>query len=82
MWPRLGPIPTYAILYSVGILSHYLIGYLLAKRLGLRHVYVGPLTLSQSICFAAAGVSIFLLYVVRRRTWLEKHATAQASILV
>lgn len=37
MWPRLGPIPTYAILYSVGILSHYLVSYLLARRSGLRH---------------------------------------------
>ena len=37
MWPRLGPIPTYSILYSIGILSHYLISCLLARRLGLRH---------------------------------------------
>jgi phosphatidylglycerol:prolipoprotein diacylglycerol transferase len=37
MWPRLGLIPTYAILYSAGILSHYLVSYLLARRLGLRH---------------------------------------------
>jgi phosphatidylglycerol:prolipoprotein diacylglycerol transferase len=37
MWPRLGSIPTYAVLYSVGILSHYLVCYLLSRRLGLRH---------------------------------------------
>jgi len=36
MWPRIGPIPTYGILYGIGILSHYLISYLLARRLGLR----------------------------------------------
>jgi phosphatidylglycerol:prolipoprotein diacylglycerol transferase len=31
-----------------------------------RHVYVGSLTLSQSICFAAAGVSILVLYLAHR----------------
>ena len=37
MWPRIGPIPTFSIFYGIGILSHYLISFLLAKRLGLRH---------------------------------------------
>ncbi|UCG56866.1 MAG: prolipoprotein diacylglyceryl transferase [Phycisphaerales bacterium] len=37
MWPRIGPIPTYSIFYSVGILIHFFVSYLIARRLGLRH---------------------------------------------
>ena len=31
------------------------------------HLYIGPLTLSQLICLAAAGVSILVLYFLRYR---------------
>ncbi|MHC4171935.1 MAG: prolipoprotein diacylglyceryl transferase [Planctomycetota bacterium] len=37
MWPRIGPIPTYGILYIISILSYFLIACLIARRLGLRH---------------------------------------------
>jgi phosphatidylglycerol:prolipoprotein diacylglycerol transferase len=37
MWPRIGPLPTFGVFYSISILSHFLVGYLLAKRLQLRH---------------------------------------------
>lgn len=37
MYPWIGPIPTYSILYILSILSHFLICYFIAKRLGLRH---------------------------------------------
>lgn len=37
MWPRLGPIPTYGVFYLISIFCHFLIAYLLAKRLRLRH---------------------------------------------
>jgi len=47
MWPRIGPIPTYGILYGIGILSHYLISYLIAKRLGLRH----RVWITVSVCY-------------------------------
>jgi len=47
MWPRIGPVPTYGILYSIGILSHYLISYLLARRLGLRH----RVWIAVSVCY-------------------------------
>lgn len=47
MWPRLGPIPTFGILYCVGILSHFLISCLLARRLGLRH----RVWIAVSICY-------------------------------
>jgi phosphatidylglycerol:prolipoprotein diacylglycerol transferase len=44
MWPRIGPIPTFGVLYGISILSHFLVGYLIARRLGLRHriwIFVG-----------------------------------------
>lgn len=37
MWPRIGPIPTYGVLYIISILSYFLIACLIARRLGLRH---------------------------------------------
>lgn len=36
MWQHLGPVPTYAVFYHLGILCHFVIGWLLARRLGLR----------------------------------------------
>lgn len=36
MYPRIGPVPTYSILYILSILSHFFICYFIAKRLGLR----------------------------------------------
>jgi len=47
MWPRLGPVPTFGILYSLGIISQYLISYLLARRLGLRH----RVWIAVSVCY-------------------------------
>jgi phosphatidylglycerol:prolipoprotein diacylglycerol transferase len=36
MYPRIGPVPTYSILYILSIFTHFLICYFIAKRLGLR----------------------------------------------
>ena len=36
MYPRIGPVPTYSIFYVLSILSHFLVCYFIAKRLGLR----------------------------------------------
>lgn len=47
MWPRIGPIPTFSIFYCIGILSHYLLSYLLAKRLQLRH----RVWIAVSVCY-------------------------------
>ena len=41
MWPRIGPIPTYAILYLLGIALHFLLGQRSVKRTGLaRRVWI------------------------------------------
>ena len=47
MWPRIGQIPTFSIFYIIGILSHYLISFLLAGRLGLRH----RIWIAVSLCY-------------------------------
>lgn len=36
MWPRIGTVPTYGVLYFLGIVAHFLIGRRVARRLGLR----------------------------------------------
>ena len=47
MWPRIGPIPTYAILYQLGIIAHFLISRRLAHRLGLRR----RVWIMASVCY-------------------------------
>ncbi len=37
MYPKIGPVPTYSIMYILSILSYFLICYFIAKRLRLRH---------------------------------------------
>ena len=53
MWPKIGPLPTFGILYSISILSHFLVGYLIAMRLRLRH----RVWLVVGICYMA-GLTI------------------------
>jgi phosphatidylglycerol:prolipoprotein diacylglycerol transferase len=36
MYPQIGPVPTYSILYILSIVTHFLICYFIARRLGLR----------------------------------------------
>lgn len=49
MWPRIGPISTYGMMYVTGIVLHFVISYLLSKRLGLpRHVRV-PISISYAL---------------------------------
>ncbi|UCG49810.1 MAG: prolipoprotein diacylglyceryl transferase [Phycisphaerales bacterium] len=47
MWPWFGSIPAFGALYSIGILSHFVAGYMLAKRLGLRR----RLWIGVGICY-------------------------------
>jgi phosphatidylglycerol---prolipoprotein diacylglyceryl transferase len=47
MWPRIGPIPAYAILYSLGIVLHFVLSRRIAKRTGLkRRVWI-----AVSLCY-------------------------------
>ncbi|KPK84736.1 MAG: hypothetical protein AMJ81_04920 [Phycisphaerae bacterium SM23_33] len=36
MWPRIGPIPTYGVLYHLGIVVHFWVSRRVARRLGLK----------------------------------------------
>jgi phosphatidylglycerol:prolipoprotein diacylglycerol transferase len=47
MWPSIGPIPSYGILYAIGIVAHFLVSGHIAKRLGLAR-YVG---IAVSVCY-------------------------------
>ncbi len=62
MWPRIGPIPTYGILYNVGILSFFVVAWLYARRLRLqRRVWI-----VAGICYLLAmNVGAKALYDVR-----------------
>jgi phosphatidylglycerol:prolipoprotein diacylglycerol transferase len=59
MWPRIGPMPALGVLYSISILSHFLISYLIARRPGLRHqvwivvsiCYVGGMTVGAKALY-------------------------------
>ncbi|MHC4327351.1 MAG: prolipoprotein diacylglyceryl transferase [Planctomycetota bacterium] len=66
MWPRLGPVPTMSVLYSVGILSHFLVSFVLSRRLGLRH----RVWLTVSVCYNAGMiVGAKALYDIQHATF-------------
>lgn len=47
MWPKIGPVPTYGILYLTGIILHFLLSWRIAKRHGLkRRVWI-----AASVCY-------------------------------
>ena len=60
MWPRIGPIPTYAILYQLGIIAHFLISRRIAHRLGLRR----RVWIMASVCYMVGMIpgAKFLYY--------------------
>jgi len=60
MWPRIGPVPTYGVLYLLGIVAHFIIGRRTARRFGLRR----RVWITASICYMlgmTAGAK-FLFY--------------------
>lgn len=62
MYPRIGPVPTYSILYIFSIISHFLMCYFIAKRLGLRR----RAWIIAGICFMVAMiVGAKLLYDIQ-----------------
>ena len=63
MWPTIGPIPTYGILYLLGIIAHFLVSRHVAKRLGLtRRVWI-----AVSVCYFVGMTFVAkLLYDVHR----------------
>ena len=47
MWPRIGPIPTYGILYLLGITLHFVLSRRMAKRTGLKR----RVWMAASLCY-------------------------------
>jgi len=72
MWPWFGPIPAFGAVYTLGILSHFVAGYLLAKRLGLRRrlwiglgiCYLVGMTLGAKVLYdiASGGFEVRALF--------------------
>ena len=63
MWPRIGPVPAYGVLYGISILSYFLIACLIARRLGLRH----RVWIVAGICYMEGmTVGAKLLYDIQR----------------
>ena len=58
MLPKIGPIPTYSIFYSLGIMSYFIVAGLTAKRLRLdRHVWItGGICYMLSIVIGAKAL--------------------------
>ncbi|UCE47667.1 MAG: prolipoprotein diacylglyceryl transferase, partial [Phycisphaerales bacterium] len=50
MWPRIGPVATYGVLYLLGIIAHFLISRRVARRLGLRR----RVWIATSVCYVVA----------------------------
>ncbi|UCF15523.1 MAG: prolipoprotein diacylglyceryl transferase [Phycisphaerales bacterium] len=50
MWPRIGPVATYGVLYLLGIVTHFLISRRAAHRLGLRR----RVWIATSVCYVVA----------------------------
>ena len=52
MWPRIGPIPTYGLLYLASMLMHFLVSWCVARRAGLeRRVWI-----AASICYSVSTI--------------------------
>ena len=60
MWPKIGPVPTYGILYLLGIVAHFIIGRRAAHRLGLRR----RVWIAASVCYILGMIpgAKFLFY--------------------
>ena len=62
MYPRIGPVPTYGILYLLGIVAHFVIAHRAARRLGLRR----RVWIAASVCYVLGMIpGAKLLYHTR-----------------
>ena len=50
MYPRIGPVATYGVLYLLGIIAHFLVSRKIARRLGLRR----RVWITVSVCYLVA----------------------------
>jgi hypothetical protein len=75
MWPRIGPVATYGVLYLIGIILHFLISRRIAKRHGLkRRVWI-----AASVCYLVGMLlGAKLLYDLRHGS-LDVMALFQAE---
>ena len=78
MWPTIGPIHTYGILYLLGVVLHFVLSWRLARRAGLRRrvwivtslCYLLGMTLGAKVLFALLSDQVSLGDLLRAETWL------------
>ena len=79
MWPLIGPIPTYVILYLGGIALHFVIGRRIAKRSGLKRrvwiaarlCYLVAMTIGAKILFDLTESQLDVSELLRLRNWRQ-----------
>jgi phosphatidylglycerol:prolipoprotein diacylglycerol transferase len=75
MWPKIGSVPTYGILYLTGIILHFVLGWRIARRTGLEH----RVWIAAGMCyFIGMTVGAKLLFDIRH-TQVDVSALFQAE---
>jgi phosphatidylglycerol---prolipoprotein diacylglyceryl transferase len=75
MWPNIGPIKTYGVLYLIGIVLHFVLGRRIARRYGLQH----RVWIAAGICYMLGMlVGAKVLFDLRQGT-LSLSALLQAD---
>lgn len=49
MWPQIGPVSTYGVMYVTGIVLHFVISYFVSKRLGIPRRVRVPISISYAL---------------------------------
>jgi len=75
MWPRIGPVTTYGVMYLVGIVLHFV----LSQRIAKRHKLPRRVWLTVSICYMLAMVVGAKLLYDARHGQLDPSALLQAK---
>jgi len=79
MYPRIGPVPTYSILYILSIVSHFLMCYFIAKRLDLRRrlwivvgiCYMMGMTVGAKVLFDIQNAQFDLHALLSMRHYMQ-----------
>jgi len=75
MWPRIGPVATYGVLYLIGIVLHFVLSWRIAKR----HRLPRRVWLTVSLCYMFAMVVGAKLLYDLRHSQLNVSALLQAE---
>ncbi len=79
MWPKIGPLPTFGIMYLIGIVLYFLVSWRVAKRSGLRRrvwitasvCYLVGMTLGAKLLFDLRHGPVDLMALFRSEHYLQ-----------